>query len=243
MVEVSVIVPTLEPPHQIDVRHAIERDEFSDYELIVCDDDTVTAARNAGIEQASADKLVFLDDDSRPAPGYLAKAASRLDQEAAIAGRTIHPRDDVFKRLAGHYDFGETGRYVTRFWGCNMAVRADVFETVGRWDEHIGWGHEEKELADRILQAYPIYYDPELVVVHSYAGSFREYWRKRYRQEIQTPYYWETRGITGTRQWLRIARSALDPTNYLGRSLQLTIARSGGSIASTIGRLHGMARK
>lgn len=52
-----------------------------------------------------------------------------------------------------------------------MAVRRAVFESVGGWDERIPWGHEEKGLADRVLDEFPIYYDPDMVVSHSSADS------------------------------------------------------------------------
>lgn len=240
MAEVSLVVPSTEPPDELEVLEHLSRDQFDDYEVVVCDDPTVTAARNRGVERASADKLVFLDDDSRPRAGYLARAASLLEDEHAVAGRTVHPRDDVFDRLAAHYDFGDRGRYVTRFWGCNMAVRREVFEAVGGWDERIAWGHEEKELAERVLRAFPIYYDPELVVEHPYADSLLDYWRKQYALESATPRYWDARGVPERRQWLRICRHALDPTNYLGVSPTHAAARVGGTVAGTLGRLRGM---
>ncbi|AQL44456.1 family 2 glycosyl transferase [Halorientalis sp. IM1011] len=243
MPELSVIVPSLSPPSELPVVQRLDRTASADFELLVRDDQTVTAARNAGIRRASADKLVFLDDDSRPCEGYLSRAASVLDREAAVAGRTVHPRDDVFaRRLTGHYDFGPESRYVDRFWGCNMAVRADVFDTVGTWNEGFSWGHEEKELADRVRESFPIYYDPDLVVAHSYADSIPDYWHKMYRLETQTPYYWECRGVSRRRQWLRIVQYALDPTNYAGLSPPHAAARFGGSVAKTLGRLRGMVR-
>ncbi|WP_435348863.1 glycosyltransferase family 2 protein [Haloarchaeobius sp. HRN-SO-5] len=243
MVELSVIIASLKPRAEIEALDHLEREAFTDYEVIVRDDETVTKARNEGVERANADKLVFLDDDSRPQEGYLSRVSDILDREAAVAGRTIHPRDDVFALVASHYDFGDTGRYVTRFWGCNMAVRAEVFDAVGGWDEAITWGHEEKELATRVLEEYPIYYDPELVVHHSYAESYRDYWRKRYRLETQTPYYWDKQGVGDRRQWLSIAEGLLDPSNYVGRSLPHTAARFGGHVAMSLGRIRGMLGK
>lgn len=244
MTELSVVVPTQNSVDDIEVLPALERCEFTDYEVIVRDDSNVTRARNEGIKRASAEKIVFLDDDSRPRNGYLARVSDVLDREAAVAGRTVHPRDDVFAEyLTDHYDFGETSKYVTRFWGCNMAIRKEVFDEVGLWDERISWGHEEKELADRVLREYPIYYDPQLVVSHPYANSLPEYWRKRYRLEKQTPYYWERQDVPERRQWLRIAQFFFNPTNYVGVSPSHTAARFGGSIGATLGRIRGMFSK
>ncbi|OLZ39513.1 family 2 glycosyl transferase [Natrinema saccharevitans] len=244
MTELSVIVPTRDATGDIDARSSLDPDPDIDYEVIVRDDPIVTSARNEGIKRASAEKLVFLDDDSRPCDGYLSRVRDVLEREAAVAGKTVHPGDDVFaKRLTDHYDFGETSRYVTRFWGCNMAVRKEVFDHVGLWDERISWGHEEKELAERVLAKYPIYYDPELVVYHSYAESLRDYWRKQYRLETQTPYYWDKRGVSESQQWFKIAQFSLDPTNYVGVSPAHAAARFGGTLGATLGRIRGMVAK
>jgi GT2 family glycosyltransferase len=241
MADLSVIIPTLKPRNQIECLDVLERQSFTDFEVLVQNEDSATKARNAGIKRASAEKLVFLDDDSHPREGYLERISEVLDREAAVAGKTVHARDDIFaKRFAGHYDFGDSARYVTRFWGCNMAVRKEVFDTVGMWDESIPWGHEEIELAERVLTEYPIYYDPDLVVDHVYADSVRDYWRKMYRIERQKPYIWERQGLSEGEQWLRVIGAALDVTNYLGHSVQHAVIRGGGTIAKTIGRVRGM---
>lgn len=243
MVEVSVIVPTIKRRDEVECVPIFKRDEFTDYEVIVCDETPVTKARNAGIERAAAEKLVFLDDDSRPRPGYLAEVARVLDEQAAVAGKIIHPRDDVFARhYTGHYTHGDTPTYVDRFWGCNMALRKEVFDAVGMWSEEIGWGHEEKELAERVLDEYDIYYDPELVVEHYYAESVLGFWIKQYRLELKTPYYWDTQNVPKHEQFRRIFTDLLWPGRYVRRTLSHTIVQSGYTVARGLGRLRGMGR-
>jgi len=239
--ELSVIIPTLKPRSEVECLEALERSAYSDYEVLLQNEDRATTARNEGIRRASADKLVFFDDDSMPRGGYLARVAEVLDDEAAVAGRTVHPRDDIFaRRFAAHYDFGDEPRYVQRFWGCNMAVRKEVFDAVGGWDDEIPWGHEEVELAERVLTAYPIYYDPDLVVDHPYADSIVDYWQKMYRIERQKAYLWDERDVPAVQQWVKVAETALTPTKYLGLSLRHTAARAGGTISKTLGRIRGM---
>lgn len=241
MPELSVIIATLKSRSEIECLDALAEDPFTDYEVLLQDEDRATTARNAGIERADARKLVFLDDDSQPRPGYLSRVAETLDEENAVAGKTVHPRDDIFaERFAGNYDFGDESRYVNRFWGCNMAVRKRVFEDVGGWDEGISWGHEEVELAERVLTEYPIYYDPELVVDHPYADSIVDYWEKMYRIERQKPYLWDKNGVPRAVQWAKIINTALSPMNYLGFSLEHALANSGGNVAKTLGRIRGM---
>lgn len=243
MPELSVIIPTLAPADEVECIEYLEAGSFSDYEVLLQDEATATAARNAGIDRAAADKLVFLDDDSRPRAEYLARMAAVFEDETAVAGRTVHPRDDVFGRhFTSHYDFGDSPRYVTSFWGCNMGVHRDVFEAVGEWDERISWGHEELELAERVLTVAPIYYDPDLVVDHPYADSVSDYLTKLYRQERYQPYLWEKQGYSPRAQWLSIAGDALNPMNYVGFPVGPALLHGAGTIARAAGRISGMFR-
>lgn len=243
MTELSIIIASLRPRDEIICLRDLERQTFEDYEVIVRDDDRATTARNEGIKQANSDKLVFLDDDSRPVDGYLERVSALLDEEHAVAGQVVHPRNDVIKRFTSHYALADSAKYVTRFWGCNMAVNREVFDRVGMWDENISWGHEEKELAERVLREYPIYYDPDLLVYHSYADSIPDYWKKHYRLERQTPYLWEKSGLPEHRQWAEILQLGLDPMNYLGFTPKHLVARAGGTFAQTAGRIAGMFNK
>ncbi|MDT3435773.1 glycosyltransferase [Haloarcula sp. 1CSR25-25] len=241
MVSVSVIIATLKSRDEIETIRCLESHGFDDYEVIVCDESPVTRARNEGIRRASTDKLIFLDDDSRPRPGYLRRANEVLEREAAYAGRTIHPFDDVFARhFTNHYDWGEDPCYVNRFWGCNMGVHRRVFETVGGWDEQMGWGHEEKELARRVRSGFNIRYDPELVVEHPYASSITEYWKKQYKLETKSPYYWSKCDISRAVQLENIVCEALDPLNYIRRTPVATVTEAGSTVAKTVGRIRGL---
>jgi len=240
MVAVSVVIPTLKSREDIESVEYLQRCDFTDYEVLIQDEYPVTRARNAGIERASAEKIVFLDDDSRPQPGYLEKAEEILGTEAAYAGRTIHPVDDVFARhFTNHYDWGDEPRYVNHFWGCNMGVHRTVFEAVGGWDEQMGWGHEEKELAMRVRSAFDIRYDPELVVKHPYASSITDYWKKQYKLETKSPYYWSKCNISRAEQIKTVLCDALDPLNYVRITPVATVTQAGSTIAKAAGRIRG----
>ncbi|GGK71177.1 glycosyltransferase family 2 protein [Haloarcula sebkhae] len=240
MVSVSVVIATLKPRDEIEAIQCLKGHAFDEFEVIVCDESPVTRARNEGIRQASADKIVFLDDDSRPRSGYLQKADELLETEAAFAGRTIHPVDDVLARhFTAHYDWGDNPCYVKHFWGCNMGVHRDVFKTVGGWDEQMGWGHEEKELARRIRAEFDIRYDPELIVDHPYASSITEYWKKQYKLETKSPYYWSKCNVSKAEQLKNIGCEAFDPLNYVRITPVATVIEAGSTVAKTAGRLRG----
>ena len=105
------------------------------------------AARNAAIAAISTDVVVFIDDDVKAPPGWLA---------AILAGVRSAPDHDVFggpirARLEGGgpracgrepapittLDLGPHDRDVRFVWSANMAVRTRAFERVGRFDETI----------------------------------------------------------------------------------------------------------
>lgn len=183
MVEVSVIIPTTLPRDaDIEPLVALERDAFDDYEVVVRRDDGAAHARNVGIERSSGEKLVFLDDDSVPRPGYLQRAAAALDAHPAVAGRVVQPADAPFRNLElPWYDQGEESKPTEMLPGCNMAIRRDVIEHVGGFDEEVfDWGHEESELAERISRSHYIQYVPDLVVTHTYVESLPDFVRKSY---------------------------------------------------------------
>ncbi|WP_276272981.1 glycosyltransferase family 2 protein [Haloarcula litorea] len=239
--ELTVVVPTLQTEEEIPVTSTLRACSFEDYELILRDDEPVTKARNEGIARAKANKIIFLDDDSEVEPGYLSLAAEILESEMAFAGRTIHPRDDIFAtHFTGHYSFGDEPGYVDRFWGNNMGVRKEVFEAVGGWDENIGWGHEEKDLARRVIEEFDIYYDPNLVVYHPYADSLVDFWKKQHRLERQAPYCWDKEGISKTEKLRRVVNPLFDPWNYLGRTPVVAAARTGRTLMRFSGRVSGL---
>ena len=228
MIEVSVIVPTTLPPGAtIAPVERLAHEEFDDYEVIVRRDEGAAHARNVGIERASGEKLVFLDDDSIPCEGFLRTASVALDAYPAVAGRVVQPADAPFRDLElPWYDQGDETKPTDLLPGCNMAIRREVLEAVGGFDEEtFGWGHEESELAERISREYTIQYVPELVVEHTYVESFRDFLGKSYllgradvrwwrldgksdrwlvRQSLNTPLHGDTRHETVRRVAQRV---------------------------------------
>ncbi len=239
--ELTVVIPTLKSRSEITALEHLQHCSFNNYEVIIRDDYPVTRARNEGYRRAEAEKIIFLDDDSMPRDGYLEEAARTLEDEAAVAGKTVHPRDDLFAgQLTSHYSFGETPTYVDRFWGCNMGIRKEVLDAVGGWDENMGWGHEEKELAKRVIPNYDIYYNPEMVVDHVYAESLFDYWVKQYRLEKETPYLLWKHGLSRQQISVEVLTDLFSGGGYLGRTIPLTIAQSGRNVAKAAGRCVGL---
>jgi GT2 family glycosyltransferase len=114
----------------------------------------LNGARNAGIEAAAADLIVFLDDDVFAPPGWLdamlAGVATAPDRE--VYGGPIRARlEGGGPRACGRetapittLDLGPEDRDVSYVWGANMAIRRSAITRIGGFDETIqGRGDEE----------------------------------------------------------------------------------------------------
>jgi glycosyltransferase involved in cell wall biosynthesis len=123
----------------------------------------LNAARNAGIEAATADLIAFTDDDVHAPPGWLA---------ALVDGARRHPDADAFGGpIHAHFegrglrgcgredpplttlDLGPSDTTAEYVWGVNMAVRRSAVERIGRFDETIHGGGDEQEWTERLQAA------------------------------------------------------------------------------------------
>ncbi len=108
------------------------------------------AARNAGIQKASASLVLFLDSDNRLRPGFISQAITMLSSNVAID--IIYGKPHFFGDVLGKRDF-KTGPYdLQKLWIENYidmcsVVRKHVFAEIGLLDEHpVMIGHEDWEL-------------------------------------------------------------------------------------------------
>lgn len=236
MPDISIIIPTLDP----DPQFSWERDLAAssvDAEVIVRDDPSASGARNAGIEAATTDKLVFLDDDSVPRPGYFELVSELLDEHHAVTGRIVDTGWRYTRGLSSQYDQGEEGHVTDVVVGCSMAFRREVLEDVGGFDDRLPYGHEEAELASRVSAAYDIWYEPELVVEHPFADSLFDYYGKAYRhgREAITLYAVREEGILSN-----VVRHVATPSRYLGPSVVGTAIKATGHVVYLGGLLRGI---
>jgi glycosyltransferase involved in cell wall biosynthesis len=114
----------------------------------------LSRARNTGARAATNDLLVYLDDDARPAPGWIESMRDAFcDPGVVIAGGPIYPLwpperpagwpsqglESFFGGLSlGDADFTFTGR--AEVYGGNWGVRRSVLEAVGGFDVQFGAG-------------------------------------------------------------------------------------------------------
>jgi glucosyl-dolichyl phosphate glucuronosyltransferase len=127
----------------------------------------LSGARNTAIAEATADVIVFLDDDAAARPGWLAALLEPYsDPTVAAVGGVAHPRwpsvgvpmrtarphvlpgaDPRNRDATGELDWivgctytGQPTRQaeVRNLMGCNMSFRREVFERIGGFAEDIG---------------------------------------------------------------------------------------------------------
>lgn len=121
------------------------------------------AARNIGIESASSDLIVLVDDDVDAPAGWLAEmlAGAERAPDHDLFGGPIHARlEGGGPRSCGReaapittLDLGPDDRDAGLVWSANMAVRRRALERVGRFDETIRVRGDEEDWERRYLAA------------------------------------------------------------------------------------------
>jgi len=165
----------------------------------------LSGARNTALDLATADVIVFLDDDASADDGWLAALTAPYANAAVMAvGGAATPRWPEGRTRpvtlpAGQGDRGEldwvvgctyrgqpsTAQPVRNLMGCNMSFRRGVFAEVGGFSEDLGrvgktpLGCEETELCIRARAARPgadILFVPSALVRH-HVSTDRLTWR------------------------------------------------------------------
>ncbi len=148
----------------------------------------LSGARNTGIEFASGDVIVFLDDDARATEGWLDELVAAYDSPVVVgvggSARPIWPagRAPAILPPALHWIVGcsfegqpNARAEVRNLMGCNMSFRREALQQIGGFNLEMGrvgrlpLGCEETEASIRIgsLDArFRIVYEPRAVVRH-----------------------------------------------------------------------------
>ncbi|MEM3449186.1 MAG: glycosyltransferase family 2 protein [Nitrososphaerota archaeon] len=151
-------------------------------------------ARNQAADLAVGELLAFLDNDTRPDPGWLKEAVNLLKDPkiGALQCKLILDRDDKLLDSIGAYlgSFGflvqkvppgkvrDVGQFneVTDIFStksAGMLIRKTLFDKIGRFDPDYFIYNEEMDLCWRVWTAgYKVVFAPNSVVYHN-SGSTR----------------------------------------------------------------------
>jgi GT2 family glycosyltransferase len=168
---------------------AIVRDSFPEVRVIELRDNFGFAkAMNVGIEAAAGEYVVFLNNDTRVAPDWLAELVACLErrpQAAAAGSRTLLMRDESLIDGAGDvmdwtflphprgHGEPDSKRYreempVTTVSAAACAWRADALRDIGLFDEDFFIYYEDVDLGLRArLLGYESWYAPRSVALHA----------------------------------------------------------------------------
>lgn len=146
----------------------------------------VTVARNLGAHLASAELVVFIDDDVLLENDFV--AAHRCAHETdvlGVRGRVLTTKDTFYNRRQTWYDLGETVRPYHLNTEGNSSYDRETFLSVGGFDERLAGraGHEGSDLTYRLVDSgYDrdrFVYHPDPVVYHDIDDHPLPYLRKR----------------------------------------------------------------
>ena len=206
---VSVIVPTYRRERPLrDILGDLAAQQYEPFEVVVVDQTerpaeetrafvaslgdrvryirretpNLPAARNAGIREARGEIIVFVDDDARVRPDFLAAHARNYTDPAimAVAGSVLGERmsrtstlpreagDPLLRTFCGCWQY-DRRMEVVHAPGGNHSFRREVAERAGFFDESFaGPGfREETDFFMRVSAAgLRIVYDPECWIIH-----------------------------------------------------------------------------
>jgi GT2 family glycosyltransferase len=206
----SIVIPTRRRPAYLEVALAsiAPQAALAGAEIVVVDDDGdsqgmreltervgaryeahpgplgLNVARNTGVERSSGELVVFVDDDIRACPGWLAallRAADAHPETEVFAGAIRARLEGPAPRSCGRerppittLELGARDTETSFAWGANMAIRRRALARVGAFDVSLEHGGDEQEWQERLRAVSPgacALYVAGAAVEHRRAGA------------------------------------------------------------------------
>ena len=160
--------------------------------LAVPDNLGIPGGRDLALRHLDADVVCFLDDDAHVTAGAEAAALALFERDpsiAVVAMRLIDECGTTARRHVPRVGAGSSDRggAVATFLGGACAIRRTAYLEVGGYWSELRYGHEELDLAWRLIDAgYRVIFEPRAEVVHPRTEISRhaEGWRLTGRNRV-----------------------------------------------------------
>ena len=144
MVTLTAVVPATNDPPTLDacVNAIRAADQPPEEVIVVTEGGGPAAARNAGVEDAKGDVVVFVDADVLPHTDAFARIRAAFEADPPLVA-VFGSYDDVpadpgvvsqFRNLLHHHVHQQGAGEATTFWAGLGAIRADAFRAAGGFD-------------------------------------------------------------------------------------------------------------
>ena len=118
--------------------------------------------RNIGIEKSRGEFVFFTDGDCIPNKYWLEEGLRTLQDRkyVGVEGKTYYESSNT--TISNVIVESWKGFYMT----CNVGYRREVLDKVNCFDPNFTYGHEDRDLAIRVLKYGEIYFSEDMIVVH-----------------------------------------------------------------------------
>jgi len=190
---VDVVIPTFRRPEALaSCLKSLEKQTMAPASIEVIDDSETDygpgVSRNIGWKRGSGRYVAFIDDDCLAEQDWI-KSLQKMFSENEIGGIEggITTTDENGEKI----DFNPPNRFRwNRFKTANLAVRRDVLEEIGGFDERYHMHREDTDLAWRVIDA-----------------GFKMAWVPQCRVHHPEPLGWHEDGIPGSSKFGAYPRS------------------------------------
>ena len=189
---------------------SLRRLDYQDYEVIVVDDGShqslspianehsvrfirvtnggLSRARNIGLEAATGDIVVYIDDDAFPDPHWLSYLAHTFltTDYAAVGGPNVAPPGDG--QVADCIDNAPgnpthvllSDQDAEHLPGCNMAFRKSCLAAIGGFDPFFRIAGDDVDVCWRLSErGWKLGFNPAAMVWHHRRNSVRAFWNQQ----------------------------------------------------------------
>jgi len=156
----------------------------------------LNAARNTGIKNSTGEIIVFTDSDCVVPRNWIERIIENFQdtEVGCVGGSTKGYYSDFLSRYSDESIIPVLRRFSKREVlsaikpplkypaGCNMAIRREVTEKAGFFNENIVYGFDEDEFVERICKnGNKMVLDPEVMVMHKHRSTILNLLKQNFR--------------------------------------------------------------